>query len=103
MKSSEKQNDQNHQTSQTGKWVTINKNTGIIQVRWWIPLIIVVGAFITIILSYCVISWFHKSRGTAKQPSAKSPIFKDQPEAEKAYLEMYKQIGSFCRTVKSPS
>ena len=95
-------------------WAMIDKNSGVIQVRWWVPLVIIVGAFLILCMS-CSLIWGYRkissqNRGSSQSssilenPNPNSKVnFANMQEAEDAYMDLYDQIDGFCKTVKSPS
>lgn len=73
----------------------------------WITLIIVGG--LLILMVSCLVIWYlrntsyqiiSKSDGYSKE--SKIPEFQNLKQAQDAYMNLYNQIGSFCKTVKSP-
>ena len=101
---------------QSADWATIDKNSGVIHVRWWVPLVIMGGALLIICLS-CSLMWGYRrmssqNRGSSQIMGPQTPgsssrgdpvKFANMKEAEDAYVDLYNQIDSFCKTVKSPS
>ncbi len=93
-------------------WATIDKNSGIIHVRWWVPLVIIAGAFFILCMS-CSLIWGYR-RFSSQQTQGSSilektpnpnpnPHFENMKDAKDAYMDLYHQIDGFCKTVKSPT
>lgn len=87
-------------------WATIDKNSGVIHVRWWVPLVIIGGAILIVALS-CSLIWGYKRHFGSHDSNSSTPNqpqkFESMQDAENAYRDLYKQIDGFCKTVKSPS
>lgn len=106
-----RKNNQDRNNIRSAKW-TIDKNSGVIQVQWWVPLVIIGGSIVIFAISCLLICSYYKQTYSTTEAlkSAKgrttnnisSLTFANLKDAEKAYVDLYKQIDSFCTTVRSP-
>ncbi|GAF75614.1 unnamed protein product [marine sediment metagenome] len=112
-KSTKPTDNASHQYHSAG-WAAVDTNSGLIHVRWWVPLVIISGALLIIGMS-CSLTYAYKrflsqNRGsfqtkTFDQGSEKTGSlqnFANMEEATDAYRNLYDQIDTFCKTVKSP-